>query len=105
MWKLIPQKEQFTKKGVPICLSTKQSDVMRSSTRGSGKVQVIMKSIQSSLWINMLPATNEELPSQLQCGPVKLMTELLTYDLDHFMDCGSQVAPIYLAALHCTLYI
>ena len=42
----------------------------------------------------MLPATNEELPSQLQCGPVKLITELLVYDLDHFMDCGSQVTPI-----------
>ena len=105
MWKLIPQKGTIYKKGVPICLSTKQSDVMRSSTRGFGKVQVIteVNTVQLVDYF-MLLATNE-LPSQLQCGPVKLITELLAYDLDHFMDCGSQVAPIHLAALHCTLYI
>ena len=44
---------------------------MRSSTRGCGKVQVITEVITVQLvdyFIHL--ATNEELPSQLQRGPV-----------------------------------
>ena len=48
---------------------------MRSSTRGSGKVQVIIEVQLVDYFIHL--ATNEELPSQLQCGSVKLITELL----------------------------